>query len=54
MPITATSTRPDSSISVQPMLKPTDSLIPRKLMSESTAMTTRPTSTVGRSTNSLR
>ena len=49
-----TSTSPASSISVQARLKFADSLIPRKLIAVTIAITASATSTVGSSTNSLR
>jgi hypothetical protein len=53
-PITTTSTSPPSSISVQPTLKRTDSLMPRKLISAIANTNAMPTRTVGSSTNADR
>ena len=53
-PIANTSSSPVSSIAVSPRLSVTDSLIPRKLISASTAMKTSPTRILGSVTNSER
>ena len=53
-PIAVTSSSPVSSIAVSPRLSVTDSLIPRKLISDSTPMNSAPTRTFGSVTNSDR